>query len=250
MTQAEVVEGGPLVMADPKRAAESMAAFQQLKENLLGDEDLQRIAGKTYIKRSGWRKIALGFNISTAVLDVKKERLSETDWLVEVKARATAPNGRFSEEVGACETSEMKTLGATVHNLETKATTRAINRAISNLVGGGVVTAEEIDAAAIVENSKPGDGTNRSDVPVESSSQPVGQAERPPPDTLEARLLKLPWKQAASKSSEYVFNDEVPVELAKEIKEKFDPKGRELKGEKYHFVVKENGSLLRFKRRN
>jgi hypothetical protein len=66
-------------------------------------------------------------------------------YVVRVKARATAPNGRKSEEIGDCETSELtkKNMEPTIHNIETKAATRAINRAISNLVGGGEVSAEE-----------------------------------------------------------------------------------------------------------
>jgi hypothetical protein len=248
------MEGGALVLADPKAAQESMKAFQQLKENLLRDEDLQKIAGKTYIKRSGWRKIALGFNISTAVLDVRKERTSETDWLVEVKARATAPNGRFSEEVGACETSEMKTLGATVHNLETKATTRAINRAISNLVGGGVVTAEEMEATQTADSQSGKEGAGGELRTATSGTDERGQADSgkhpAESDTLEAKLLRLPWKVAQSGKSEYVFHDEVKLEVAEEIGKIFDPKQHEWRTEKWHFVVKDNGSLLRFKRRN
>lgn len=162
-------EDNPLVLAKPEFAVKSMRSFQDLKEQLLDKEaDVQVISGKSYIKRSGWRKIALGFNISTAVLSVEREqrtidvetkgkRTEQVAYVVRVKARATAPNGRFSEEIGACQTEELlkQRMEPTIHNLETKATTRAINRAISNLVGGGQVSADELDGPGTSEEATP-----------------------------------------------------------------------------------------------
>jgi len=103
------------------------------------------IEGKKYIKRSGWRKIALAFNVTTEIVKIEREKIDDV-YIVRVIARAIAPNGRISEEVGICDSTEFQKgrLKFSYHNIETKATTRAINRSISNLVGGGELSAEEI----------------------------------------------------------------------------------------------------------
>ena len=126
-------------------AVETMKAFQDLKTKLLDASDTVEIQGKKYIKRSGWRKIALAFNITTEIVSVEHEKIGDI-YVVRVKARAVAPNGRVSEEIAACDSSEFRgSIAPSIHNIETKAATRAINRAISNLVGGGEVSAEELE---------------------------------------------------------------------------------------------------------
>ncbi|MEM3861519.1 MAG: hypothetical protein QW203_03425 [Thermoplasmatales archaeon] len=143
-----------VVRPDVEGTVNALQAFQQLKKSVLDSNDTVSINGKAYIKRSGWRKIALAFNISTEIISVEREKIGDL-YVVRVKARATAPNGRISEEIAVCDSSEFTgKLAATFHNIETKAATRAINRAISNLVGGGEVSAEEITTEEI-ENIKP-----------------------------------------------------------------------------------------------
>jgi len=133
---------------DVQGALEIIRAFQELKQKVLDANDTIMINGKQYIKRSGWRKIAMAFNISTEVVKIEREKIDDKTYVVRVIARARAPGGRVSEEVAVCDSTEfergeLKGKG-TLHNIETKATTRAINRAISNLVGGGEISAEEI----------------------------------------------------------------------------------------------------------
>lgn len=67
------------------------------------------------------------------------------------------------------------------------------------------------------------------------------------PDPVEAKLLKLPWSLAASKKCEY--NREVPAALLAEARKAADAKG-ELDGEKFHYVIKGDGAILRFRRRS
>ena len=136
-----------LVLPDVEQAAYAMKKFQEIKSRILDENDIVKIQGKTYTKRSGWRKIALAFNIRTEVLGIEREHVDDT-LIVRVRARATANNGRYSDEVSVCDSSEFTgNLKATLHNVETKAVTRAINRAISDLVGGGEVSAEEIETS-------------------------------------------------------------------------------------------------------
>jgi len=133
-----------VVLPNVEQAKKAMAQFEQIKKEILSENDTINIQGKKYIKRSGWRKIALAFNISTEIIKIERENI-DGKYVVRVTARATAPNHRVSEEVGICDSSEFTgNLKGTYHNIESKAVTRAINRAISNLVGGGEITAEEI----------------------------------------------------------------------------------------------------------
>ena len=141
-------ENNAQIIAKPnvQAALEVMKAFQELKQKVLDANDTVTISGKQYIKRSGWRKIAMAFNISTEVVKIEREKIDDKTYVVRVIARARAPGGRVSEEAGVCDSTEFErgNLQGTLHNIETKAVTRAINRAISNLVGGGEVSAEEI----------------------------------------------------------------------------------------------------------
>ena len=140
-------ENNAQIIAKPnvQAALEIMRAFQELKQKVLDANDMVTISGKQYTKRSGWRKIAMAFNISTEIVKIEREKIDNV-YVVRVIARATAPGGRISEEAGVCDSTEFErgNLQGTLHNIETKAVTRAINRAISNLVGGGEVSAEEI----------------------------------------------------------------------------------------------------------
>lgn len=102
-----------------------------------------KIQGKAFRKKNYWRAIATAFNLN---LEIREEKLDETanGWGYLVVYRATAPNGRFSDGDGSCYASEKTDAMATVHNVRAHAHTRAMNRAISNLVGFGEVSAEEM----------------------------------------------------------------------------------------------------------
>jgi len=134
----------PVVLPDVERAARAMKLFEELKAKVMSPQDIVKRDDMTFIKRSGWRKIALAFNVTTEILSI--ERSTEDGvYTVRVKARAIAPNGRHTDQVAACDSTEfVGGMKATRHNIESKAATRAVNRAVSDLVGGGEVSAEEI----------------------------------------------------------------------------------------------------------
>ena len=141
----DIVQTSGVVSPDVEGTVSALKKFLELKEEVLQENDTVMISGKKYIKRSGWRKIALAFNVSTEIISVERDYGSDLK-MCHIKARATAPNGRISEEIASCDSTEFQgNIKFSVHNLETKAATRAINRAISNLVGGGEVSAEEIE---------------------------------------------------------------------------------------------------------
>lgn len=133
-----------LINANVEQAVSTMRKFSDLKTKLLDVNDTIKIQGKPFIKRSGWRKISLAFNVTTQILD---EKLEERDGVIvaTVKCRAIAPNGRFTDELAVCDSTEFASqIQATRHNILSKCTTRAINRSISSLCGGGEVSAEEM----------------------------------------------------------------------------------------------------------
>jgi len=142
---SDIVQISGVVSPDVEGTVSALKKFLELKEEVLQENDTVMISGKKYIKRSGWRKIALAFNVSTEIISVERDYGSDLK-ICHVKARAIAPNGRVSEEIASCDSAEFQgNIKFTIHNVETKAATRAINRAISNLVGGGEVSAEEIE---------------------------------------------------------------------------------------------------------
>ena len=141
----DIVQTSGVVSPDVEGTVNALKKFLELKEEVLQENDTVMISSKKYIKRSGWRKIALAFNVSTEIISVERDYGSDLK-ICHVKARAIAPNGRVSEEIASCDSAEFQgNIKFTIHNVETKAATRAINRAISNLVGGGEVSAEEIE---------------------------------------------------------------------------------------------------------
>ena len=154
----DIVQTSGVVSPDVEGTVSALEKFLKLKEEVLQENDTVMISGKKYIKRSGWRKIALAFNVSTEIISVERDYGSDLK-ICHVKARAIAPNGRVSEEIASCDSTEFQgNIKFSVHNLETKAATRAINRAISNLVGGGEVSAEEIEQGE--NENKPVNGSS------------------------------------------------------------------------------------------
>jgi hypothetical protein len=134
----------PVASADEVLAA--WRQFQDVKRNLLTLEDYQDIQGRPRIKKSGWRKIAAAFGISDALLREERRELETPagrQFVWEVSARAIAPNGRYADAVGSCASTERR-FAHVEHDVRSTAHTRAKNRAIADLVGGGEVSAEEI----------------------------------------------------------------------------------------------------------
>ena len=132
-------------LATPEEVEKAWAAFEAMKARLLVDDDYQAIAGKRYIKRSGFRKIAVYFGLSDRILE--QERIDREDksftWRFVVEVRA--PNGRTSVGAGMCDSNERK-FAHLEHDVLATAHTRAKSRAISDIVAGGAVSAEEMEA--------------------------------------------------------------------------------------------------------
>lgn len=151
-------------------------AYLDLKKEIVEDSDIQIIAKKKFLKKSYWRKIATFFNLTVDLVSESHEELNgELVW--NFACKAIAPNGRSAIGTGSCSAYEKATMingkpmqkgkvtkwgtsdsgksypmewewesaqPNSIHNVRTTAETRAWNRAVSNLVGGGEVSAEEV----------------------------------------------------------------------------------------------------------
>jgi hypothetical protein len=133
----------PLV--SPEQASKGREEFEALKTSLLRLDDYQTIAGKAYIKKSGWRMLAVYFGISDRIIESERREREDGSFTWRIVAEARAPNGRTSVGVAICDSAERKFSHAE-HNTYSTAHTRAKNRAISDLVAGGQVSAEELEA--------------------------------------------------------------------------------------------------------
>lgn len=155
-------------VVSPEKSREAWDMFQATKKALLDGSDYQVIATnafengkwitkrKPFVKKAGWRKLATAFNLSDQVIkelrvEYAEMPYKEKDLVVmkpgfvwEMTVRAIAPNGRFAEGVGSCASNE-RGFAHVEHDVRATAMTRAKNRAISDLIGGGEVSAEEME---------------------------------------------------------------------------------------------------------
>ena len=177
------IQGTQLVRAaDSAAVAEAVTEYKQIQRAL--DKALPdciiEISGKQFRKKEFWRAVATAFNLTVGVT---REELAkgEKDWGWLVVCRATAPNGRAADGDGACFASEKRGPMRTVHNVRAHAHTRAYNRSVSNLVGFGEVSADELGPGAFKKDPRPQAYDSH-----RSAEQTVARAEagREPPKTV------------------------------------------------------------------
>lgn len=136
-----------LVPIDPEQVIAGMDAYQALLPRLLNASDYQDAGeGKTFVKKSGWRKIARAFNLSVEIVGLPVVERDEEGLPIRaaVVARAIAPNGQVQDGDGYCSVDEPRfnrpsSRKKIENDLRATATTRAKNRAIADLVGMGEV---------------------------------------------------------------------------------------------------------------
>ena len=162
-----------LELVDVEYAAQVQQNFLDLVDVLLDKSDYQ--AGKK--KKSAWRKLARAFNISDEPITkeiVRDENHQIISAYFEVKA--ILPNGRSSFGVGDCSIFDKiksddvelpsnfelrKRFTNAEHDVIATAHTRAKSRAISDLIGAGEVSAEELDdAVKVTRNSRNNNGSS------------------------------------------------------------------------------------------
>lgn len=123
------------------------AAYDEACRSLIGPNDVQKEGKREFKKKSAWRKLARHFRISLEVDpdDTRFERFPDGSWLATARALAVAPWGQRFADVGACGSDEQTGRRViTMADAIATAMTRASNRAVSNLIAMGEVSAEEI----------------------------------------------------------------------------------------------------------
>ena len=133
-------------VVDVDHALEEWRAYQRLTRELLDETDYQTHKGKKFKTKSAWQKYARAFNINTQIID-KEIVKNDKGFVIEAEytVRATLPNGRFVESDGSCDRRESGKRDMSNHSIKATAKTRATNRAISELIGAGDVSADELD---------------------------------------------------------------------------------------------------------
>jgi len=115
-------------------------------------EQIIKLDGKPFRKKGYWRAIAVAFNLTVEVESERREIYGDLEdgspnyaYLITYRASTTA--GRSETGDGACAAAEKSRgrMKASEHNVRSHAHTRAFNRAVSNLVGFGEVSAEEVE---------------------------------------------------------------------------------------------------------
>lgn len=132
----------PLVA--PGAARQAIQQYEALKSAIVQDSDKQTIQGRTFLKKSFWRRVATCFGLSLDLVSEQRGFDEGGKLFYSVVYRAVAPNGRSMIGDGYCSTGEQGRGGWPEHNVRATAHTRAKNRAISDLVGGGEVSADEM----------------------------------------------------------------------------------------------------------
>ena len=159
-----VADLGPVPVYGGAQMVEAFRQYQQLQQALdrAMPDQIIAIEGKRFRKKGYWRALAVAFNLTVEA--VHEERTVQgtfeddsSNFGYLVTYRASARHGRTVTGDGSCFAIEkarrsdggnpwsQRPRQATEHNIRSHAHTRAFNRAVSNLVGFGEVSAEEID---------------------------------------------------------------------------------------------------------
>lgn len=146
-------------IAPTEKLVEAMKRFEDLKRQLLAEDDWQviwvkvrdpdtgeeRRERKKFIRRTGFRKLALAFGLSNRLMDEQRVDRPDFSFMWKIRVEVKAPNGRTSVGVAVCDSRE-RGWAHPEHDVYSTSFTRALNRAISDTIVGGVVSAEEIEA--------------------------------------------------------------------------------------------------------
>jgi hypothetical protein len=123
-------------------------SIQKTIDDRMGKSIIQNIQGKPFRKKAYWRAVATAFRLT--VKKVSDEYFEHRDdWGYHATWVAITETGREVQGEGSFQASEKmrkdgSMVDATHHNVRSTANTRAFNRAVSNCVGFGEVSAEEI----------------------------------------------------------------------------------------------------------
>jgi len=146
--ECEIMQFAEGIETDTKEMAiRAFKLYEYVMSHIVRKDDFQTVmtskGPQTFMKKTGFRKLALAFSISSEIMDEKFVE-TESGWFWKMRVRATAPNGRYSDGIAICQNYE-KNMKKSLHDAYATAYTRALNRAISDLVGCGLVSLEEVE---------------------------------------------------------------------------------------------------------
>ena len=124
----------------PAEAVNAWKVYQEMKAALATDEDKQVIQGRTFLKKSYWRKVERFYSLNSECIKEWTEDLPTGRMFYAIYRASHPKTGLFADGDGADFADSVEDY----HNSRATAHTRAKNRAISDLVGGGEVSAEEM----------------------------------------------------------------------------------------------------------
>ncbi|HET8908145.1 MAG TPA: hypothetical protein VFN11_14395 [Ktedonobacterales bacterium] len=133
-----------LPLVDSSTAKAAIQQYEALKAAIVRPDDVQRINNRDFLKKAFWRRVATCFGLSLELVSQERGFDEAGHLYYSVMYKAVAPNGRTMDADGYCSTAENGRDKWPEHNVRATAHTRAKNRAISDLVGGGEVSAEEM----------------------------------------------------------------------------------------------------------
>jgi hypothetical protein len=145
--------GMVLPVASPDEAKAAITQYEALKASIITDGDVYREVRKDrdgnekvveYLRKRYWRRLATCFGLDLQLVSETREKDEKGALAYSVFYRAIAPNGRVVEGDGYCSRSEGGKGFWSEHSIRATAHTRAKNRAISDMVGGGEVSYEEM----------------------------------------------------------------------------------------------------------
>lgn len=119
--------------------------YQFVMKNIVDKNDWVNIKGKPHLKKSGFIKLSVAFEISVKIVETVdlSDKKTET-WKYRMIAKATSLSGRSMESVGMCSSTEYNDKRGE-HVIIATCETRAKVRAISSLMGMGLVSADEME---------------------------------------------------------------------------------------------------------
>ena len=146
-----IVEGGSGFLETActlEQAVNSFNMFEKAKQEILAKGDKMDLKGKPYIKRSGWMKLAAFFQLCWKFEKAVKIEQGGGHYMYEVKATIYHPSGKTIESIGYATSHDSFIQGQKEkreHHVIMKAQTVALNRGVSNMLGSGEVSADEVE---------------------------------------------------------------------------------------------------------
>ena len=131
-------------LASIQDAKDAIDQYEKLKAAIQRDGDVFNYQGRPFLKKRFWTRLSTVFGLSVEPVSEERGFTESGALFYRFYAKASAPNGRYWIADGYCDRDEKGHREWPEHTVRATALTRASNRAISNLVGGGEVSADEL----------------------------------------------------------------------------------------------------------